>query len=245
MENKPGFKLLRRWVLVGFLVIVVGLSIVALYTLTDGNHMPPAERNAQASISQNSSDGVAQTDQQSAQLTSDVGRAAVTSFQQVTNMLEREYPDQALTSEEEQVLFYQLQSLGLIAHTNAVAYQYLIDGTEPSFWTAKRRWMSSWGNWSDGALANYAILALGLTKQNDVVELLEKLASREETVHPPRMLLRGAIVSARFYHQYRMTHDDNEVQRNLLEGRDSQLYQEWERTPEGKRWTAWFRKESR
>ena len=177
----------------------------------------------------------------------DLGRTSVTSFQQVTNTLEREYPDQALTSEEEQVLFYQLQSLGLIAHTNAVAYQYLIDGTEPSFWTAKRRWMSSWGNWSDGALANYAIQALGLTKRSDVVELLEKLASREDTVRPQRQLLRAAIGTAIFYHQYRMTHDDNEVQKEIIKHgeREWELYQEWKLTAEGKRWTAWFRKESR
>jgi hypothetical protein len=165
-----------------------------------------------------------------------------TNIQYVMNLLEHEHANKTLTSEEEQQLFFHLRSLGLLAHTNAIAFEYLEEGSEPSFWTSRRRWSSWRGNWSDSVLANYAIQGLGLTGRTNIIHVLENLASREDGIHPPRPILRGAIVTAVFYHQYRIAHNDKEVE-DMLRNRESDLYEEWKRTSDGERWTAWFMKQ--
>jgi hypothetical protein len=246
MENKSRLTFFLRFALfMAFSAIVTGATFLASRMKTGRNYALTSKQDS--SVQNPRRDIALSATQQMAPLPSSNRRMEVMSFQYVTNALEREHAGKVLTSEDEQQLFYQLRSLGLLAHTNPVVFQYLIDGSEPSFWAARRRWVSWRDNRSDDVLANYAILALGLTKRTNVIALLETLASREDMVHPPRTTLRGAIVSAVFYNQFRMAHDDNAVEKNILTGGhlQSELYQDWEQTPEGKRWTDWFKTELR
>lgn len=155
----------------------------------------------------------------------------------LTELLEKDYEEQALPRGTEDVLFEAIQAIGLAAATDPKAYKFAVKATDPEFWGKQRSWNSARGDHGIHMLVSYSLHAVGLSGRPESRADIEKFKKRS-----PYYVHRwgGDIAEAAFYGWLRRTKGEAVLKDYVLTPRENNvMWDEYGDSAEGKKWIAW------
>jgi len=163
-------------------------------------------------------------------------RAGERSTEPLQTLLLRDYEQQELEITDETVLHDTLQAMGFASTRDKRAYDFLLRGTDPSFWRSKRTWKSTRGAHATHMLVAYSIQAIGLSGRPEAKDDVRDFKKRDAVfLHDHG----GDIVQAVFNQHLRRSRGEAGLKEYLLTAEDDSLFNEWSITPEGRSWIAW------
>ena len=151
----------------------------------------------------------------------------------LTNALTREYVGRELTQEEAQNLGGIAPSLGYLARRYDSAFNFLMQGIDPAFWSRQS------GLPFSGGFAGDCLRGLGLSARQEVPTIFGTV--RDKSTPEAARELSGSLVTALFWYRMQQQHgdawDNGQVCRT---GEDEmRLFLEWGQTAEGRDWRRW------
>ena len=139
--------------------------------------------------------------------------------------------------------------MGLLATRSDTAWEYVKQGTEPSYWQQSVSWTSSTGGEIYGLLAASAIQSVGMANRPDVRQTIDNLKARPPLdVGVPvsmRRVFDGDVMQAAFYADLREEKGDASFYRRLVDAPRDQFdasgdFGRWV-AGKGREWDTWYK----
>lgn len=146
------------------------------------------------------------------------------------------YEKPAVNNDEENVLLFTIEGLGLLARRHDSAFEFLQKAIDPQFWKDNVSWRTDEGQDQYGILAGRSIAALGYSGKAEVEQILQRIKSQPFLPDVDSALLDAAffrdLLQQRGFDFFKGIYGTEEIFRQ---------YTWWKETENGKQWREWLK----